>query len=165
MSRQRAPIAKPSAAWRHARSQLIYWLMRGILPAYGEMLDGTKVRIKEQHLTTPYFQLNVSRSSFLLNPPDEWESIWIDGPALRRKVLGIRKLQPRKTKFEWQEITNKAWEIALESDPPRIVEALSARLDEWYLTERGEGEASPDGRELKDLMRHVVSHLGERRLI
>lgn len=148
----------------YAEEQLERWIIGKVVEAYDLNEYGAHRPVEDRWLETPYFTICARTSRFLVFP-DEWTPLTVDGPAFQQKLTGIVPATPRKRQtYEWRPIVNKAWEIALEMEPPRTQAALANEVDEWHMALPGKKDVSLQGKELNGLAREILTYLGARRL-
>lgn len=149
-----------SARERYAKAHktLLHWLTGDELPAYGQNDKGGFCALELTRLSTPYFDIDVSKSLFKW-APDEWGAIFIGRKELRAQIASTRGGRPRKTTFRWQDATMIAWQIALDAPPPRKRAMLIADIQ---LRCQGDLDCEPGEKELGPIVDAIIAHLDDR---
>ena len=107
--------------------------------------EGAYTEISRIRLSKPFFDIDIARSLFRW-APDDWAVIYVSRAGLKHYLAEISEMRPRKSiTFDWQEITSKAWKLALDDPtllkPHRLIGAVQDSFVEKY-------DGKPDDKEL-----------------
>lgn len=150
------------AAWDRvetASKRIFEWLVGGRVRALGQDEEGAYTDLDRQRLSKPFFRIDIPRSQFAW-APEEWDVIFIGRSDLARFLDTLRPSTGRKPiTYDWCEICCLAWQLALDDLALRKQSALVAAIqDRYHLLY----DQHPDEKELRDLARTIIDHLGSR---
>lgn len=155
--------AEESEAWDRARGaerRLEGLVVDKVIQSFGEDDEGGLSDIVIEQLTKPYFRFSAARGFVAF--PNEWVTMYVDGPQLRKHLDESAGKRPRRTTYSWKPIVNEAWRFAVEEQSlPRTLAAIIAHTQSWCLLEF---DKEPDESELKPVARAIVDCLGNRYL-
>jgi hypothetical protein len=143
------------------RQILLGLLFGGQIPAFGMDDEGAYTKLSRARVSKPFFNIDISRSLFRW-APDDWAVIYVSKKRLKRHLAEISDMKPRKPiTFDWQEITSKAWKLALGDPhllkPSRLIGAVQDSFVAKY-------DGKPDEKELRGLVNEIIGHLSSRTL-
>ncbi|MEQ1726106.1 MAG: hypothetical protein ABL882_09300 [Sphingopyxis sp.] len=146
---------------QRVRSILLGLLFGGQIPAFGMDDEGAYTELSRTRLSKPFFDIDIARSLFRW-APDDWAVIYVSRTGLKHHLAEISDMKPRKPiTFDWQEITSKAWKLALDDPdllkPSRLIGAVQDSFVAKY-------DGKPDEKELRGLVNEVIGHLSCRTL-
>jgi len=141
---------------QRVRAQLVRLLSGGQIPAYGLDEENAYTELNRTRLSKPFFTVNIVRSLFQW-APGEWAEIFVSKRGLNHYLAEISDIRPRKSLvFDWQEITSKAWKLALSDpalwQPNRLIGAVQDAFVGKY-------DGRPDEKELRGLANDIIDHL------
>jgi len=152
------------AAWDRAETaskRIFEWLVGGRLRAFGQDDEGAYTDLDRQRLSKPFFRIDIPRSQFTW-APEEWDVLFIGRSDLTRFLDTLRPSTARKSvTHDWREICCLAWQLALDDLTLRKPSALVAAVQDHYHLMH---DQHPDEKDLRDLARIIIGHLGNRTL-
>ena len=139
-------------------SILLELLFGGQVSAHGVDDAGAYTKLSRTRLSKPFFDIDIARSLFRWTPED-WAVIFVSKKALKRYLAEVSDIKPRKSiTFDWQEITSKAWKLALNDRALLKSHRLIGAVQDAFVAKY---DGRPDDKELRGLVNDIIDHLGE----